>query len=66
MSEVMTFLVIFWMVVLGMEYTDEYQTGEKALIMIDECEKDLPRDVKCVLVAKQSTVLIEVKENDSE
>ena len=61
MSEVMSFLVLFWVVVLGMEYTNEYQTGEKALAMIKECEKDLPRDVKCVLVAKQS-----VKENDSE
>ena len=62
MSEVMGFLVIFWVVVLGMEQTNEYTTGEQALIMIEECEKDLPRDVKCVLVAKQSTVQLDNKE----
>jgi len=62
MNEAITFLIMFWLVVFGMSSTHEYQTGEKALIMIKECEKNLTRDVKCTLVAKQSTVLIDIKE----
>jgi len=62
MSELTTFLVIVWVVILGMELTTEYTKGEEALTMIEECEKDLARDVKCIIFAKQSPIKLENKE----
>ena len=52
MGETLCIFILFWAVILGMVSTNEYETGEKALAIIEECEKALPRDQTCILTAK--------------
>ena len=52
MGEILFGLALLWAIVIGMENTNEYETGEKALEIIEECEKALPREQTCILIAK--------------
>ena len=45
-------VAVFWVVVIFMLQTPTYKTGEEALEIIKQCEKDIARNKKCELFAK--------------
>ncbi len=56
-------LAIFWAAIFSMLFVvhmveDEYNVGYDSIQMIEECQKTLPRNVECVIVA--------VPENETE
>ena len=54
-AELIVILVMLVVLALCMTQTNEYKTGKDALMMIKECEKELPRNQKCIIVAKHLT-----------
>lgn len=62
MGELMGFLLVMWLVILGVEQTAEYKAGDSALELIKQCEERLPRNVKCIIIATPE----DIKENNNE
>ena len=46
MSEILFGLTLFWLIIIGMENTNEYEAGERAIAIIKKCEEQLPRNQK--------------------
>lgn len=54
MGDVIVVILACWAIFFMMESTPEYEAGEKALILIEECESKLKRNQKCTIISVEA------------